>query len=181
MWRLPGNTCFEKINIYPYIGKKPRQIPSDNLASSACTHQGRWGSRGGGSGLLQARNPIGLLYIPNKLSSSDPVFNRRPPPLSGTQSPSTSGTAYQQKSSSELIFGEDIVSIIHCSSPANAIMLSGGITGERLGPQEFGPRAVLFLDITSLPFLQSFLQVFGPGPWFVLTFLTEKSSSPLIQ
>lgn len=104
MWRLPGNTCFEKANIYPHVGKNPRQIPRDNPAALACS---LWSIRGGGKagGLLQARRLIGLLCIPNKLSNDHPVFNTPPPPLSGTESPSTRETTYQQKTSSELIFG----------------------------------------------------------------------------
>lgn len=52
------------------------------------------------------------------------------PPLLGTQSPNTPGTAYQQKISSELIFREDTVSIIPLLGPVNSSLLSGDITGK---------------------------------------------------
>lgn len=46
MWKLPGNICFKKSNIYPCIGEKPRWISKDSqpyiVHLHPLAHQGRW-------------------------------------------------------------------------------------------------------------------------------------------
>lgn len=149
MWRLPGNTCFEKPNIYPCTGENPRLTPKDNPTSS--WFFGPPGDVGRTGGVLQARRPIRLLYIPDKWSTGDLVFNTQGRLCQGHREHSWDSYSTKDQLRADLQ-GRYCQ---HYLLPWVAI--SDGITGKWLEPHEFGLCAVLFLDITSLTFHQKML------------------------
>lgn len=142
MWRLPGNTCFEKANIYPHIGKNPREIPRESPAALACT---LWSTRGGKKrgGLLQARrlsiNWSSCFQYPNSLLCQE------------QRAPALVGQLINKRPAQSWSVGEDTANIIFslwvlaCSqrrSPGSPV-LSHYIT-------EFPPKVIIHLSSRSL-------------------------------
>lgn len=152
MWRLPGNTCFEKPNIYPCIRKNTRLIAKFDPTPLPVPFgpPGKVGRRGG---LLHARRPVRLLYIPNRFYQPVRLFLiplatssvRDIEPQHSWDSLCTKdqiradlqGTYCQHYPLPWVLW---MVACYQVWSPGSGLSLI------------FGPWAVVFLDITSLTF-----------------------------